>query len=71
MKSIAPIAWLHILDNTEGIKENEPWKVLSFSPVHPFGKPGIEYSKEYTTTTIPLVPQNTEEADDFTRFIRS
>jgi hypothetical protein len=43
----SPVAWLHALDTTEGIPENEPWKILSFDETHPFGEPGIDYSAEY------------------------
>ena len=42
-----PVAWLHVLDTTEGIPENEPWKILSFDEKHPFGEPGKDYSEEY------------------------
>lgn len=49
-----PTAWLHILDNTEGIETNELWEVLSFSKDHPFGTPGIDYSDSFTVTSIPL-----------------
>ena len=43
----SPVAWLHVLDTTEGIPENEPWKILSFDEKHPFGEPGKDYSEEY------------------------
>lgn len=43
----SPVAWLHVLDTTEGIPENEPWKILSFDEDHPFGEPGRDYSAEY------------------------
>lgn len=47
-------AWLHVLDNTDGIPENTPMKQLTFSPDNPFGKPGEDYSAEYEVTSIPL-----------------
>ena len=50
----APVAWLHVLDNTDGIPENEPMKKLTFSAENPFGKPDKDYSKEYTWTATPL-----------------
>lgn len=39
--------YLHKLDSTEGIKGNKPSFLLSASKANPFGKPGIDYSKEY------------------------
>lgn len=51
---VMPTAWLHTLDSTDGIPENKPQRELSFSPVHPFGEPGIDYSEEYQITTEPL-----------------
>lgn len=49
-----PTAWLHILDNTEGIETNEPEEVLSFSKDNPFGVPDVDYSGSFTVTSIPL-----------------
>ena len=50
-----PVAWMHVMDNTEGIKANgkgivsitQKWK-------HPFGKPGVDFSKSYPVTSTPL-----------------
>ena len=50
----APVAWLHIMDSTEGIPENEPWRMLSFEPEHPFGIPGVNYSAEFPVKSVPL-----------------
>jgi hypothetical protein len=49
-----PVAWLHTLDNTEGIKENEPKQVLSFSGDNPFGIPGRNYDEAFSATSTPL-----------------
>lgn len=51
---LKPIAWLHVLDNTEGLEENKPSRVLSFSEENSFGIPGIDYSKEFKTYKFPL-----------------
>jgi len=48
------VAWLHTMDNTEGLKENEPERVLSFSAIHPFGRSGIDYSDTFPVTSEPL-----------------
>lgn len=47
-------AWQHTMDNTEGIKGNEPHVVLSFGKRNPFGKAGIDYSKSFPVTADPL-----------------
>lgn len=52
-----PVAWLHVLDNTEGIPGNDPMQEVTFSPDHPFGIPGRDYSEEFLVTTTALVPQ--------------
>ena len=49
-----PVAWLHTLDNTDGIPENKPWRELSFYPQHPLGGLGADYSSEYRITSEPL-----------------
>ena len=49
-----PVAWLHTLDNTEGIEGNEPLTELSFSPESPFGVPGRDHSEEFRVTSTPL-----------------
>jgi len=49
-----PIAWLHTMDNTEGIPENEPYQLLSFSPNSPFGRPGVDYSESFPVTSQSL-----------------
>jgi len=48
------VAWLHILDNTDGIPENTPIKKVAFSQDNPFGIAGKDYSSEYNVTSIPL-----------------
>ena len=50
-----PVAYLHILDNTEGIEGMEPLRTLSFSEDSPFGIPGVDHSESFTVTTIPLI----------------
>lgn len=50
----APVAWMHVMDNTDGIKGNKPWVVFTASKKNPFGKPGIDYSKSYPVTSTPL-----------------
>ena len=50
----SPDAWLHIMDNTEGLSENEPMKVLTFSEENPFGVAGSDYDETFTVTSIPL-----------------
>lgn len=55
-----PTAWLHVLDNTDGLKENEPIRLLTFSPRHPFGSPGENYSEEYSVTSTPLFASEVE-----------
>lgn len=54
MKPKKPIAWLHTLDNTEGIEGNRPMRILSFSPESPFGVPGRDHSEGCTVTSVPL-----------------
>lgn len=54
MSNLKPVAWMHTLDNTEGIEGNEPEVVVTFSKKNPFGRPGIDYSKSFPVTSIPL-----------------
>ena len=59
----APVAWMHVMDNTEGIKANGKGLVsITQKRKHPFGKPGIDFSKSYPVTSTPLYttpPQRT------------
>jgi len=54
MSELKPCAYLHILDNTEGIETNTPEKRLTFQPTNAFGTPGINYDNSFQVTTIPL-----------------
>jgi len=58
-----PVAWMHIMDNTEGIKANGAGIVsITQKRKHPFGKAGIDFSKSYPVTSTPLYthpPQRT------------
>jgi hypothetical protein len=54
-----PVAWMHTLDNTEGILSNRPMVVFDTSPNHPFGQPGKDYSPEFTVASVPLYPAAT------------
>jgi hypothetical protein len=50
-----PVAWLHRMDNTEGIKANGKGIVsITQKRKHPFGKPGVDFSKSYPVTSMPL-----------------
>jgi hypothetical protein len=50
-----PVAWMHIMDNTEGIKANGAGIVsITQKRKHPFGKAGIDFSKSYPVTSTPL-----------------
>lgn len=50
-----PVAWMHIMDNTEGIKANGAGIVsITQKRKHPFGKVGIDFSKSYSVTSTPL-----------------
>jgi hypothetical protein len=51
---VGPSAWLHVMDNTDGIKGNDPLRELTFTPENPFGEPGVDYSREYPVTSTPL-----------------
>jgi hypothetical protein len=72
-----PVAWMHKMDNTEGLKGNETGIVsITQKRKHPFGKPGVDFSKSYPVTSMPLYttpPQRTwvgltdEERNTITR----
>ncbi|MGF6641862.1 hypothetical protein [Paraburkholderia sp. MM6662-R1] len=50
-----PVAWMHVLDNTEGIEGNEP--IVRFSEdsdEFPFGIPGEDFSESYPVISTPL-----------------
>jgi hypothetical protein len=50
-----PVAWMHVMDNTEGIKRNGKGIVsITQKRKHPFGKPGVDFSKSYPVTSTPL-----------------
>lgn len=49
-----PAAWKHTMDNTEGIKGNKPWTVMTTTKANPFGRPGIDYSASCPVTSEPL-----------------
>jgi len=63
LESQEPVAWMHIMDNTEGIKANGAGIVsITQKRKHPFGKAGIDFSKSYPVTSTPLYthpPQHT------------
>jgi hypothetical protein len=63
LESQEPVAWMHIMDNTEGIKANGAGIVsITQKRKHPFGKVGIDFSKSYPVTSTPLYthpPQRT------------
>jgi len=54
----SPVAWLHVMDNTEGCEESEPRQLLTFSAENPFGIPGQDYSAAYPVTSHPLYLAN-------------
>ena len=50
-----PVAWLHRMDNTEGIKSNGKGIVLIDQyRRHPFGLVGVDFSESYPITSTPL-----------------
>jgi hypothetical protein len=52
---VQPVAWMHVMDNTEGIKANGKGIVsITQKRKHPFGKPGVDFSKSYPVTSTPL-----------------
>jgi len=53
--NVKPVAWLHRMDNTEGIKSNGKGIVLIDQyRRHPFGKAGVDFDKSYPVTSTPL-----------------
>jgi len=69
-----PVAWMHVMDNTEGLKANGTGVVsITQKRKHPFGKAGIDFSKSYPVTSTPLFatpPQRTEPVIDKSAAIR-
>jgi hypothetical protein len=50
-----PVAWMHRMDNTEGLKANGTGIVsITQKRKHPFGKAGVDFSKSYPVTSTPL-----------------
>ena len=49
-----PVAWMHTLDNTEGLETNEPEVIFTSSERNPFGKAGRDYSRSYKVTSVAL-----------------
>lgn len=49
--SSRPAAWLHTMHYEKGNGSN---KVVTFTKVNPFGKPGVNYSACYPVTSEPL-----------------
>jgi hypothetical protein len=50
-----PVAWMHRMDNTEGLKANGTGVVsITQKRKHPFGKAGVDFSKSYPVTSTPL-----------------
>jgi hypothetical protein len=53
--NVEPVAWMHVMDNTEGIKFNGKGIVsITQKRKHPFGKPGVDFSKSFPVTSTPL-----------------
>jgi hypothetical protein len=53
--NVEPVAWMHVMDNTEGIKSNGKGIVsITQKRKHPFGKPGVDFSKSFPVTSTPL-----------------
>ena len=59
--AVMPVAWLHTMDNTEELPENEPFKMLSFSKDNPFGVAGVNYSETFPVTSEPLYKQHNQK----------
>lgn len=51
---VMPAAWLHIMDNTDGVEGAVPIKELTFSQDNPFGIRGTDYDAEYQVISKPL-----------------
>lgn len=54
LAAMKPAAWRHTMDNTEGIKSNKPWVVLTGTKKNPYGKPGVDYSLSYPVVSEAL-----------------
>ena len=58
-----PVAWIHIMDNTEGIRANGKGIIsITQKRKHPFGKVGIDFDPSYPIKSTPLYtapPQRT------------
>jgi hypothetical protein len=52
--SVEPVAWMHVMDNTDGIEGNCGLVRLTESPANPFGVAGVDYDTAYPVTTTPL-----------------
>jgi len=62
-----PVAWMHVMDNTEGLKANGTGIVsITQKRKHPFGKAGVDFSKSYPVTSKPLytTPQQRKPLTD-------
>ena len=54
-----PVAWMHVMDNTEGLKANGTGIVsITQKRKQPFGKPGVDFSKSYPVTSTPLYTED-------------
>ena len=50
-----PVAWMHVLDNTEGLKDNGTGIVsITQKQKHPFGKPKVDFDESFPVTSTPL-----------------
>ena len=50
-----PVAWIHIMDNTEGIRANGKGIIsITQKRKHPFGKVGIDFDPSYPIKSTPL-----------------
>lgn len=59
-----PAAWLHTMDNTDGLPGNDPRVDVTLTPDNPYGRPGINYSEEYPVTSEPLYRGTGPSLDD-------
>jgi len=50
----SPVAWLHVMDNTEGFKGAPPIRELTFTAKPPFGVSGVDYDESFNVTSTPL-----------------
>ena len=52
---LEPVAWMHVMDNTEGLKANGTGIVsITQKRKHPFGKAGVDFSKSYPVISTPF-----------------